>query len=65
MTTTINEDLAAMRDHRNRIHRYRRLLEAQPTGLERQYLEQRLSEERCAFDALMADSFPLVFRILA
>ncbi|MCP3380548.1 MULTISPECIES: hypothetical protein [unclassified Bradyrhizobium] len=65
MTTTISEDLAAMRSHRNRIHRYRGLLEGQPTDLERQYLEQRLSEERCAFDALVVGSFPLVFRIPA
>ncbi|WP_082885040.1 hypothetical protein [Bradyrhizobium stylosanthis] len=59
----MNEDFAAMRTHRNRIHRYRRLLKAKPNGPERQYIERRLREERCAFDALMTCSLPLVFEI--
>ncbi|WP_439373384.1 hypothetical protein [Bradyrhizobium sp. DASA03120] len=59
----MNKDFAALRTHRNRIHRYRRLLKAKPNGPERQYLERRLGEERCAFDALMACSFPLVFEM--
>ncbi|MGY8684835.1 hypothetical protein Q2941_44875 [Bradyrhizobium sp. UFLA05-153] len=59
----IEEEFAAMRGHRNRIHRYRRLLENQPGERERRYLEQRLSEEYSAFDALVAASFPLIFRI--
>ncbi|UVO33133.1 hypothetical protein KUF59_08210 [Bradyrhizobium arachidis] len=58
-----NEDFAAMRSHRDRIHRYRRILKTRPTGLEHQDLERRLCEERCAFDALIAGSFPLVFKI--
>ncbi|UWU75523.1 hypothetical protein N2603_36805 [Bradyrhizobium huanghuaihaiense] len=41
----ISDQLAAMRTRRNRIHRYRHLLETNMTGLERQYLERRLSEE--------------------
>ncbi|KRQ17073.1 hypothetical protein AOQ71_04200 [Bradyrhizobium manausense] len=57
----IDEEFAALRSHRDRIHRYRRLLTTQPTGLERQDLERRLYEERCAFDALIASRFPLVF----
>ncbi|MGV7218737.1 hypothetical protein SO180_36350 [Bradyrhizobium sp. UFLA05-112] len=59
----IEEEFAAMRSHRNRIHRYRRLLENQPGERERRYLEHRLSEECSAFDALVAASFPLIFRI--
>lgn len=59
----ISEDLAAMRTHRNRIHYYRRLLEAQLTEPERQYVEMRLSEELCAFEDLKAAIFPLVFTI--
>ncbi|WOH63681.1 hypothetical protein [Bradyrhizobium sp. BWA-3-5] len=59
----ISENLAAMRTHRNRIHCYRRLLEAQLTKPERQYLETRLSEELCAFEDLKAAIFPLVFTI--
>ncbi|WP_083519348.1 hypothetical protein [Bradyrhizobium jicamae] len=57
----ISEDLAAMRTHRNRIHYYRRLLEAQLTEPEREYFETRLSEERCGFEDLKAAIFPLVF----
>jgi hypothetical protein len=58
----ISETLAAMRTHRNRIHRYRRLLETEVAGLDRQYVERRLSEERCALDALVSAIFPLVFK---
>ncbi|WP_271575106.1 hypothetical protein [Bradyrhizobium sp. CCBAU 11361] len=57
----ISEILAAMRSHRNRIHRYRGLLEV--AGLERQYVEKRLCEERGALDALVSAMFPLVFNI--
>jgi hypothetical protein len=57
----MSEKVAALRTHRNRIHRYRRLLKAQPNGHERLYLERRLGDERSAFDALVACSFPLVF----
>ncbi|MGL3104287.1 hypothetical protein [Bradyrhizobium sp. BR 1432] len=57
----MSEEFAALRTHRNRIHRYRRLLKAQPNGPERLYLERRFGDERSAFDALVACSFPLVF----
>jgi hypothetical protein len=59
----ISEKLAALRSHRNRIHRYRRLLETQLTELEREYIERRLSEEHRALEALMGSTFPLVFKV--
>lgn len=61
--TMMNEDFAAMRSHRDRVHRYRRLLKTRPTGIEHQDLERRLCEERSAFDTLIACSFPLIFNI--
>ncbi|WFU39757.1 hypothetical protein QA640_36325 [Bradyrhizobium sp. CB82] len=62
MKSVIDEQFAALRSHRDLIHRYRRLLTTQPTGLMRQDIERRLYEERCAFDALIAKRFPLVFK---
>ncbi|MCK1565602.1 hypothetical protein IVB08_16795 [Bradyrhizobium sp. 173] len=57
----ISETLTAMRTHHNSIHRYRRLLEV--AGLSAN-MSTRLSEERCAMDALVSAVFPLVFKIL-
>ena len=62
LKSVIDEEFAALRSHRDRIHRYRRLLATQPTGHERQDLERRLREEHSAFDALIASKFPLVFK---
>lgn len=62
MITITDDEFAALRSHRNRIHRDRRLLESEPTEFERQCLKQRLSEELGAFDALVAAKFPLVFK---
>ncbi|WP_082908193.1 hypothetical protein [Bradyrhizobium neotropicale] len=59
----ISDELAALRSHRNQIHRYRRLLKSQLAEYERQYFERRLSEERHAFEALAAAAFPLAFEI--
>jgi hypothetical protein len=39
----IDENLARLRARRNNVHRYRRLLATQLTGLERAYIERRLA----------------------
>jgi hypothetical protein len=55
----IDENLARLRIHRNNISRYRRLLQTHLTSLERDFIEQRLSEEEAALNRLSTDSFPL------
>lgn len=55
----LEENLAQMRTHRNNIHRYRRLMRTKLTVLERQYIEKRLQEEQCAFEALQDLVFPV------
>jgi hypothetical protein len=57
----IGEKLARLRNHRNNIHRYRRLLKTRLTDLEREYLEKRISEEQSAMKALAEITFPLRF----
>ncbi|WP_371419350.1 hypothetical protein [Bradyrhizobium sp. CCBAU 051011] len=42
----MDEKLARLRTHRNNVARYRRLLQAKLTDLERQFIERRLSEEQ-------------------
>ncbi|WP_139482228.1 hypothetical protein [Bradyrhizobium ivorense] len=59
----ISESLAALRTHRNRIYRYRRLLETDLAVLDRQFIERRLCEEQRAFDALVSASFPFIIDI--
>jgi hypothetical protein len=58
MTQMIDEKLARLRAHRNKIRRYRRLLNTQLSDLEREFLRRRLSEEQSAIDALSATTFP-------
>jgi hypothetical protein len=58
----IEENFARLRTHRNNIQRYRQLLETKLTGLERQFIEQRLSEEQSAIESLAAATFPLTFK---
>jgi hypothetical protein len=53
----VEEKAVRLCAHRNNIHRYRRLLRTQLTDLERQYLEQRMSEEQSNVDMLLASSF--------
>lgn len=55
----LEENLAKMRTHRNNIHRYRRLMRTKLTDLERLYIEKRLQEEQCAFEALQDLVFPV------
>ncbi len=57
----IDENLARLRTHRNNIARYRRLLKTRLTDLERDFIEQRLSQEQLALDGLAADTFPMTF----
>jgi hypothetical protein len=58
----IDENLARLRAHRNNIQRYRRLLKTQLTGLERQFIESRLSEEMQAAKRLSAHAFPFTLQ---
>jgi hypothetical protein len=56
----IDENPARLRTHRNNnISRYRRLLQTQLTLLERDFVEQRLSEEEAALHRLASNTFPL------
>ena len=47
----IEEKLARLRAHQNNIRRYRRLLKTNLSDLERQFLEQRVSEETSAIES--------------
>jgi hypothetical protein len=58
----IDEKFALLRTHRNNIDRYRRLLKTRLTGLERRFIERRLSEEQTAMDELAASTFPVRFK---
>jgi hypothetical protein len=62
MTTMLDAKFARSRTHRNNIARYRRLLKTNLTGLERQFIERRLSEEQSEFKLLSAGTFPLAFK---
>lgn len=53
----VDEKAVRLGAHRNNIHRYQRLLTTQLTELERQYLEQRMTEEQSNVDMLLASSF--------
>ena len=58
-----DESLARIRTHRNNIHRYRGLLQTKLSDLERDFIEKRMAEEQAALDALVAETFPVAFRI--
>ena len=58
-----DEKLACLRNHRNNITRYRRLLKTKLTEFERQFIEKRLSEERFTMERLVASTFPMTFNI--
>ncbi|WP_439397804.1 hypothetical protein ACRQ5Q_11430 [Bradyrhizobium sp. PMVTL-01] len=59
----LDESLARIRAHRNNIHRYRRLLKLNPSDVERQFIERRLTEEQAALESLWAETFPLAFSL--
>jgi len=65
MKTMPDEKLARLRMHRDNIRRYRRLLDTKLTELERQFINQRLAEERSALESVAASPFPLGFQIAA
>ena len=46
MTTILDEVSARIRAHRDKIHRYRRLLRTRLSELERQFIERRLAKSR-------------------
>ena len=56
----LDENLVRLRDHRNNIHRYRRLLATQLTDLERDFIERRLKEEQAAMAAISEETFPFI-----
>ena len=60
--TMIDEKFALLRTHRNNIARYRRLLQTKLTEYERQFIERRMSEERCAMEHLASSTFPIAFK---
>ena len=47
----MDENIARLRTHRNNIARYRRLLQAKLTDLEREFIERRLSEEQSDYES--------------
>ena len=55
----IDENLARLRTHRNNIGRYRRLLQTHLTVIEREFIEQRLSEEEASLTRLASNTFAL------
>ena len=59
----MDEKPAHLRNHRNNIGRYRRLLQTKLTDLERQFIERRLSEEQSAYERLSKATFPIVFKL--
>ncbi|MCP4616479.1 MAG: hypothetical protein GY844_08570 [Bradyrhizobium sp.] len=54
----IDESLAGLREHRQNIDRYRRLLRTNLTTLEQDFIERRIVEEQLALDRLAAETFP-------
>ncbi|MCP3469693.1 hypothetical protein NLM33_05035 [Bradyrhizobium sp. CCGUVB1N3] len=52
-----DERLARLRAHDRNIGRYRRLLKTNLSDIERQFLEQRLSEEKSAVESLAHPAF--------
>jgi hypothetical protein len=59
----IDENLARLRAHRNNISRYGRLLRTHLTVLERDFIEQRLSEEVAALNRLASNASPLTLTL--
>jgi hypothetical protein len=59
----IDENLARLRTHRNNINRYGRLLQTHLTVLERDFIEQRVSEEEAALRRLASNTFPLALTL--
>ena len=54
-------NLARIRAHRNNIHRYRGLLRTKLSDLEREFIEKRMANEQTALDALVGETFPVIF----
>jgi hypothetical protein len=54
-------NVARIRTHRNNIHRYRGLLRTKLSDLERAFIEKRMADEQTALDALVAETFRVIF----
>jgi hypothetical protein len=63
MTPMLDENLARLRTHRNNISRYHRLLRTNLTGLERDFIEKRLAEEKAALNGLASSTFPFALNL--
>jgi len=50
-TVMIDEKFARLRTYRSNIDRYHRLLKTELSGLERQFIERRLNEEKSAMES--------------
>ena len=55
------QNLARIRTHRNNIRRYRRLLRAELSDLERDFIDRRIAGEQAALNAMVAETFPVTF----
>ena len=55
-TTLIDEEVARVHAHRKNIARYRSLLKTPLTDLERNFIEDRLTEEKSAIESLVAST---------
>jgi hypothetical protein len=60
---TIDDSLSEIRSVRNDIWRCRKLLQTELSDTEREILEKHLSEQRSAFEELLASTFPLAFTL--
>jgi hypothetical protein len=54
----LDQDLARIRAHRDKLSRYRRLLRTRLSDIERQFIERRIAEEQSAIAALAPHTFP-------
>jgi hypothetical protein len=61
--TTIDDSLSEIRSVRNDIWRFRKLLQTDLPEAEREMIEKRLLEQRSAFEALLAATFPLALKL--
>ena len=64
MTVGRNDDVRVrIRTHRNNIYRYRRLLRAELSDLDRDFIDKRMAREQAALEALVAETFPVTFSL--
>ena len=61
--SSVDESLSEIRSVRDAIWRSRRLLQTGLSDAERALVENRLQEQRSAFERLLAATFPLTLKI--